>query len=129
MSGVERTNSSWNFEDGSGMGLLFDYRVFFTNEVCSAYLELLPSKASSEKSQPAQNELSECVRAAGAIYATLIYEIYPAKPKFKDEIDSSPELRKNFKRAKQWVDKNGYDGLADALSEKIAAAVGNQEAV
>ncbi|MFA6214743.1 MAG: hypothetical protein WC717_05705 [Candidatus Micrarchaeia archaeon] len=122
MGGAKKANPTPKYGDGTGLGLAFDYRVFFTNGVCSAYLDALPSQAASAKDEKTGENLSRQVLSAAAVYATVIYYIYPNRPLFKKAIDSDKELSENFRKAKWWIDMNGFDRLADRFAGTVAAA-------
>ena len=113
-----KPNSAFENGDGASLGLSYDYRIFFTDKVCSSYLK----KFEAEKKSPGKNDLY--MRAAAAVYATAIYYIYPNQPLFRKGIDSDKELSANFWKMKQWVDANGYERLADEIVSNVAKAMG-----
>ncbi|MCX6770396.1 MAG: hypothetical protein NT051_07065 [Candidatus Micrarchaeota archaeon] len=113
--------------DAARMGLAFDYRFFFTNETYSKCLRTISSAESSGKNP--NEEAQSSVLAAAAIYATLIYYIYPARPRFKKEIDSNKELSENFAKAKKWIDENNFADLADNFVDNILSSTDFQGAV
>lgn len=129
MSNNTQSVSVLKIGDGAKLDLAYDYRVFFTNKVCSAYLDLLPSEEISGKNSTAKENISAQIRAAAAVYATVIYYIYPNKPLFKKEIDSTPELSANFRKAEQWINTNGFAGLAEEFVGTVESALESSEVV
>jgi len=129
MGGAKKSDPPLKFGDGSDMELSYDYRVFFTDEACTAYLEFLPSQVSSAKNADERESLADQMRTVAAVYATVIYQIYPNKPLFRKEIDSNGKLSANFRKAKEWVDTNGFDKLSDSFVGAVANMFVSREAI
>lgn len=100
--------------DDAGFGKYVDYAAWFTDSFCKDYVGML---AQGHKSASAgeKNAVFAQLEQAMALYAILVYRIYPNRPEFRKGIDSDPKLSANFKAVRQWLDQNGGQQTADEV--------------
>ena len=93
-----------------------EYKMWFTDSVIKKYLPSL-EKAYSGGGKKEKEGIIEEAKMHVLNYAFLVYYIYPNSEKFKNEINSSKELSKNFASIQKWLDDNKVKKYADNLLE------------
>ncbi|MBU0586545.1 hypothetical protein KJ780_03465 [Candidatus Micrarchaeota archaeon] len=101
-----------------------DYLYWFKDEMIEKYIS---SFGKRQKLAP-KSRKDAIVREAGSCvlnYALFVYYLYPNDPVFKKKIKNNPELLKNFKEVKKWLDTNKGKKFADEFIKNLQIRCSN----
>ncbi len=98
------------------------YKSFFTDAVSKGYLSAMQI-AFYEASSPEKASIIEQLSSLMTVYSLLVYKLYSSSPAFRKEIDSSSELKSNFKSVKEMLDANRGEKLADEFIARVDSIV------
>lgn len=95
-----------------------DYADFFTDPVAKECISSSKEMFFRVKAKDKIRVLSS-ISSTVVVYSLLIYKLYGASPEFQNRINSSKELRANFKAMKSFLDANDGEKIAEAYVEKV----------
>ncbi len=95
-----------------------DYKSYFTNHISQDYVLSL-NKLFAEGQMAEKKQALEQMSSLMTVYSLLVYKIYSINPKFRKEIDSSPELKANFLLIKAYLDSKNGESVADGYITKM----------
>ena len=99
-----------------------DFSLWFKDTLAVQHFNSFSSQYAKTKSEEEQAGVASDAAAIIALYSVMIYKIYPHNPRFKDQIDFSPELTRNFKHMKAWLDEHEGEAIADEFFSKLSSA-------
>ncbi|MEM4366637.1 MAG: hypothetical protein QW035_00695 [Candidatus Anstonellales archaeon] len=96
------------------------YPALFSDVFVKGFIPELSERINTEKDKKEKERLLSELSIHLANYSVIIYYLYGRKPGLKEAIDSSPELSRNFKDIKAWLDaNNGREYAAKYLDALI----------
>jgi hypothetical protein len=103
------------------------YSSCFSDRLIQTSLQPLAAKYRSAKSEDERIKALLEGQSAMVMYSTLIYYVLPSAPALKRQINSNPEMKKNFLKLKGWFDENGGPKIAGDYYQELVKGIGSHE--
>jgi hypothetical protein len=104
-----------------------DYSSWFSDKLIQESLQPLSGRL--HKAGAAEEKKAALLEGQSAmvLYSTLIYYLYPSQPSMRRQLDSNPELKRNFLKLKGWFDSNGGPKIAGDYYHKLVKGASSRE--